>query len=309
MNPQLQIRLLGPGDVARVTQWARAEGFCPGHGDVSIYRHTDRQGLWLGWLEGEPIGCIAGVRYGPAYGFVGLFIVRPAYRGRGHGVALWRHALDHLADVACVGLEAAPERIADYAGWGFRPASPTTRWRRPAAASAESFAAAPAEALLASAPPSFLAEQPGDPSLVDARRLPYAVVQAFDAAREPSPRPHFLSDWLHHPAGDVLALVDQRGVCHGFGRIRPCLLPEGSGWRIGPLLATSPGWAERLLRALLERHPGEVLLDAPGANGAAAAVLERLGFQAASHTLRMYRGEQPTVSLADVYGLACLELG
>ncbi len=126
-------------------------------------------------------------------------------------MALWRHALDHLADGACVGLEAPPERIADYAGWGFRSASPTTRWRRPAAASAESFAAAPAEALLASAPPSLLAEQPGDPSLVDARGLPDAVVQAFDAAREPSPRPHFLSDWLHHPAGDVLALVDQRG--------------------------------------------------------------------------------------------------
>lgn len=313
MDPALQIRLLGPGDVARVTQWARAEGFCPGHGDVSLYRQTDRQGLWLGCLEGEPIGCIAGVRYGPAYGFVGLFIVRPAYRGRGHGVALWRHALEHLADVACVGLEAAPDRIGDYAGWGFRPASPTTRWRRPAAGAQPGSMPQMPAAIEAASPPVFplppSAAAPEDLLLVDARRLPDAVVQAFDAAREPSPRPHFLRDWLHHPAGTVLALVDPAGHCHGFGRIRPCLLPEGSGWRIGPLLATSPVWAERLLQALLARHPGEVLLDAPGANAAAAAVLERLGFQAASHTLRMYRGEQPTVSLADVYGLACLELG
>jgi ribosomal-protein-alanine N-acetyltransferase len=32
-------------------------------------------------------------------------------------------------------------------------------------------------------------------------------------------------------------------------------------------------------------------------------------FTPASRTLRMYRGVPPAVSLADVYGLACLELG
>jgi len=34
-----------------------------------------------------------------------------------------------------------------------------------------------------------------------------------------------------------------------------------------------------------------------------------LGFAPLSHTLRMYRGPAPRVTLADVYGLACLELG
>ena len=63
--------------------------------------------------------------------------------------------------------------------------------------------------------------------------------------------------------------------------VRRCL--QGSGWRIGPLLADSPELAERLLRGL--------------------------GFAPISATLRMYRGTQPEVSLADVYGLACLELG
>jgi ribosomal-protein-alanine N-acetyltransferase len=38
-------------------------------------------------------------------------------------------------------------------------------------------------------------------------------------------------------------------------------------------------------------------------------LLQRLGFAPISETLRMYRGAQPQVSLADVYGLACLELG
>jgi ribosomal-protein-alanine N-acetyltransferase len=52
-----------------------------------------------------------------------------------------------------------------------------------------------------------------------------------------------------------------------------------------------------------------VLLDWPGANPAAGALLRLLGFALISATLRMYRGAQPRVSLADVYGLACLELG
>jgi ribosomal-protein-alanine N-acetyltransferase len=34
-----------------------------------------------------------------------------------------------------------------------------------------------------------------------------------------------------------------------------------------------------------------------------------LGFAVVAETLRMYRGSLPAVSLGDVYGLACLELG
>jgi [ribosomal protein S18]-alanine N-acetyltransferase len=300
MSSLLRITPLGRRWVPLVTSWARSEGFTPGAGDVMIYRHTDRQGLWLGWLGQKPVGCIAGVRYNAAYGFIGLFLVRPEHRGRGYGLELWQHALDHLADLPCIGLEAAPERVDDYAGWGFRPASVTTRWQLISDGSGT--------------------DSPSDPGshggstgpgvrLVEGVAIPKAAVQAYDAQREPSPRPHFLADWLSHPAGTVLALLDGEGHCHGFGRIRPCLLPRGEGWRIGPLLAESPELAELLLKALIHRHPGVVLIDAPGANPAAAVLVEALGFRPHSRTQRMYRGTPPAVSLREVYGLACLELG
>jgi ribosomal-protein-alanine N-acetyltransferase len=294
MPSPLTIRPLQSADIATVTGWARREGFAPGVGDVAIYRQTDRQGLWVGWLGDEPVGCIAGVRYNAAYGFIGLFLVVPDQRGRGYGVQLWKQALAHLADVPCVGLEAAPDRIDDYAGWGFVPASPTTRWQR-------------LQAGKNPAPPPAAPEPPW--CLLEGGAIPAAAVQRFDAEREPSPRPHFLRQWLQHPAGTVLALVDRAGACHGFGRVRPCLLADGDGWRLGPLVADSPAAAGALLEGLLQRHPGTVLIDAPGANAAAAPLLESLGFTPASRTLRMYRGVPPAVSLADVYGLACLELG
>lgn len=291
MTSFLRIRPLQRDDIAAVTDWARQEGFAPGRGDLAIYRHTDRQGIWVGWLGGERIGCITGVRYNAAYGFLGLYLVRPAWRGRGYGLQLWEHALEHLADLPCVGLEAAPDRVDDYARWGFAPASPTTRWQGISDGTIPAPAAAAAWQLL------------------EGEAIPERAVQCFDAQREPSPRPHFLSQWLHHPAGTVLALIDAAGDCHGFGRIRPCLLERGEGWRIGPLMAETPEAADRLLRGLLHRHPGVVLIDAPGVNGAAVPLLERLQFRPVGTTLRMYRGEAPAVSLRDVYGLACLELG
>ncbi len=290
----LTIRPLQSADIPTITGWARQEGFAPGVGDVAIYRQTDRQGLWVGWLGDEPVGCIAGVRYNASYGFIGLFLVVPPQRGRGYGLQLWRHALQHLADVPCIGLEAAPDRIDDYAGWGFAPASPTSRWQRLPSAGAP-------------APVSAAPEPPW--CLLEGGAIPAAAVQRFDAEREPSPRPHFLRQWLRHPAGTVLARVERGGACHGFGRVRPCLLANGDGWRLGPLVADGPAAARALLEGLLQRHPGTVLIDAPGANAAAAPLLASLGFSPVSRTLRMYRGLPPVVSLRDVYGLACLELG
>ena len=129
MDSYFQIRTLQPDDIPHVTAWSRVEGFAPGAGDVSIYRHTDRQGLWVGWLGNEPVGCIAGIRYNSSYGFIGLFLVIPKERGNGYGIALWKHALDHLVDLPCIGLEAALDRVKDYSSWGFTPSSTTTRWQ------------------------------------------------------------------------------------------------------------------------------------------------------------------------------------
>ncbi len=292
----LKIRPLRPADIAVVTQWARLEGFAPGTGDVDIYRHTDRQGLWVGWLRDRPIGCIAGVKYNPAYGFIGMFLVIPEERGRGYGVQLWQKALNHLADVPCIGLEAAPDRIDDYSKWNFSVSSPTTRWQWIGQESV---------------PSDFLTDHKeyNGLKLFEGRHIPSSSVQAYDALREPSPRPHFIADWLRHSDGTVMALIDGNGLCHGFGRIRPCLLKEGHGWRIGPLLADDTFLAELLITRLLTHHPGVVLLDAPGRNPLAKELFEKLGFLKLSTTYRMYRGEQPPISMHDVFGLACLELG
>ena len=55
------------------------EGFSPGIDDVSIYRNTDKQGVWVACLNNKPIGSIACIKYNSSYGFIGLFIVKKEF--------------------------------------------------------------------------------------------------------------------------------------------------------------------------------------------------------------------------------------
>ena len=295
MENLFSIKPLCDADIDFVTEISRKEGFAPGVGDLGIYQNTDNQGLWVGWLNDDPIGCIAGVRYNENYGFLGLFLVIEKHRGRGFGLQLWKKALAHLSDLPCVGLEAAPERISDYSKWGFNLSSKTTRWE-----------------LLGDGKlleDRFINDDFSNFSFVEGTSIPSNAVEQFDEKRENTPRPHFLSNWLNHPAGKVIAVIDKENRCHGFGRIRPCLLQKGDGWRIGPLMADSSTLLKILLKKLIDSHPGLIIIDAPGLNNSASELFKDLGFKSESETFRMYRGSQPPVSMSDVYGLACLELG
>ncbi len=295
MDNLLSIKPLSESDIEFVTEISRKECFAPGVGDLGIYKNTDKQGLWVCWLNEKPIGCIAGVRYNENYGFLGLFLVIEKYRGRGFGLQLWKKALDHISDLPCVGLEAAPERISDYSKWGFTISSKTTRWQWLGDGKLLDY--------------SFSNYDLINYSFLEGSSIPSNAVERFDEKRETTPRPHFLSKWLNHPAGKVIAVFDKECVCHGFGRIRPCLLQSGDGWRIGPLMADSPKLIKILLKKLVDSHPGLIIIDAPGLNKTASRLFKDLGFKSESETFRMYRGYQPPVSMNDVYGLACLELG
>ena len=47
MKKNFSIRLISNNEIEKVTDWARLEGFAPGFDDISIYKNTDKQGLWV----------------------------------------------------------------------------------------------------------------------------------------------------------------------------------------------------------------------------------------------------------------------
>ena len=89
MNKTFSIRLISNNEIDKVTDWAKLEGFAPGFDDISIYKNTDKQGIWVACLNNEPIGSIACVKYNEFYGFIGLFIVKKEFRNQGFGLLLW----------------------------------------------------------------------------------------------------------------------------------------------------------------------------------------------------------------------------
>ena len=244
----------------------------------------------------NPIGSIACVKYNSSYGFIGLFIVKKEFRNMGYGVKLWKHALDYLENVDCIGLEAAPNRLDDYQKWGFKKSSITNRWK--------------SEGIRDLPYSSFYKDDNNAFKVVPGSQISPETVLIYDSQREPSPRPHFLRDWLNDSFGNVSALVDNNGMSHGFGRIRPCMLQGNKqGWRIGPLLADTPPLAELLIRKLVRNLEAQIFLDCSNLNPYANYLLSSMGFKEISQTYRMYKGIQPSCPMNQVYGLACLELG
>ena len=90
----LAVRRMTEADLALALEWAAAEGWNPGLHDARSFYAADPQGFLLGELDGAPAGSVSAVRYGAVFGFLGLYIVRPEFRGRGFGLKLWRAALD-----------------------------------------------------------------------------------------------------------------------------------------------------------------------------------------------------------------------
>jgi ribosomal protein S18 acetylase RimI-like enzyme len=278
-----EVRRMGRADLDRTLDWAAAEGWNPGFDDARAFQAADPLGFFMGWRAGVPAAAISVVAYDPGFAFLGLYLVRPEYRGRGFGMALWNEALKRRP-AKLVGLDGVVAQQANYARSGFRLAYRNIRFGGPA--------------------PSV----GGGARVVDlkpARTLPFDLLAAYDRRCFPAPRAAFLSLWLSPLAGAAIA-AERDGEMLGFGAIRACQ----RGYKIGPLFADDEAVADAVFLALAARAGGETLfLDVPEPNAKALRLAERYGLKPVFETARMYTGEAPAIDLARVFGVTTFELG
>jgi GNAT superfamily N-acetyltransferase len=95
--PDCSIRTMRRGEIALAIELAAREGWNPGLHDAHCFAEADAQGFLIAEVDGRPAGCISAVRYGERFGFIGLYIVVPANRGRGIGRMLWDGGMARLA--------------------------------------------------------------------------------------------------------------------------------------------------------------------------------------------------------------------
>jgi hypothetical protein len=258
--------------------WAAAEGWNPGLRDAACFWAADERGFWIGERDGEPVACISVVRYDDAFGFLGLYIVRPQWRGTGLGHELWRAAIAG-SPVASLGLDGVVAQQANYVKSGFAYAHRNLRYR------------------------GLEGERPVAPeATVDAAGLP---LDAYDRLAFPAARPAFLRAWLTAP-GHVARAVVRDGKVAGYGVLRP----SREGAKIGPLYADDESVARALFAALVAAAPaGPVFLDVAEPHKAAVRLAEEHGMAAQFETARMYTAPPPDFDAGRVWGIGTFELG
>jgi len=277
---ELKIRKMSREEVEFAVEMAAAEGWNPGIHDGELFYEADSEGFFIAEIEGKPIGCASAVAYDDSFGFFGLYVVKPEFRGKGIGMKLTEKCLEYLGN-RNIGLDGVVENEKKYQKvMKFQSSYSNLRFEGRGGG-----------------------EVPDGPVKISA--VPFESLLEYDRETFPAPRSSFLEKWIKQPDSYAFAAVEA-GKLKGYGVIRKCR----KGYKIGPLFADDQMTAEKIFLALKASVPGEaVYLDVPEPNKKAMEIAEKYRMNVMFKTIRMYSREEPEVKLEQVYGVTSFELG
>ena len=136
--------------------------------------------------------------------------------------------------------------------------------------------------------------------------IPFDEICAYDRPLFPGDRTQFLRCWIDQPQSTALGILRDRKLA-GYGVLRRCR----SGYKVGPLFADTPEYAERLFLALKSHAPegAPIFLDVPAVNSAAVDLAMRHDMAPVFETARMYLGKAPDLPMNRLFGVTTFELG
>jgi GNAT superfamily N-acetyltransferase len=283
--PDLQFRQLDLEGVKTLVRWAEGEGWNPGPYDADVFYATDPGGFYGFYHDGELVAGGSIVSYGGEFGFMGLFIVKPAFRSAGMGRRLWYQRRDtlllRLNDGAPIGMDGVIAMQPFYAKGGFNIAFRDERYVRTGAAFAVDDNISPI----------------GDDDV--------GQVLAYDKTCFGYARPQFMAPWLQLPGNRTFKCM-ANGKLAGFVVVRKLI----SGYKIGPLFADSGMIAEELYKTCLNAVQGEHLyIDIPVCNAEATKLVKKYDAGYVFECARMYHGGHPPIDMNKVFGITSFELG
>lgn len=264
-------------DLETILDWAAEEGWNPGFDDAEAFFQADPNGFFVAVDQSDtPLASISVVNHSDAFSFLGLYIVRPEFRGQGIGFDLWRHALAH-AGTRTVGLDGVEAQQQNYASSGFSYAGATTRY-------------------------SGAIQALADPEISPAETTDDLV--ALEGAASGATKPRYLKTWFALSEHRKTIVLRDGDRIRGFCTIRRCR----HGAKIGPLLTEDGASARRLIKHAATMFDGPLTLDVPQAATQLTELCQSLGLAAGFKTARMYRGPFQAPE-HELFAVSSLELG
>ncbi|MEI8607039.1 MAG: GNAT family N-acetyltransferase [Pseudoalteromonas rhizosphaerae] len=276
------IKVMTEKEVGIAIDWAAKEGWNPGLHDAHNYYKADPNGFLIGYLGDEAIATISVVKYDSSFAFLGFYIVKPEYRGKGYGMQIWQAGLAYLKHCN-IGLDGVIEQQDNYKKSGFKLAYRNIRFE----GSGGGYA-------------------PENLETIELATLPFADIKEYDKTLFPADRSGFTQNWINQPNSKALGILEN-GRLAGYGVIRACR----EGFKIAPLYANTAKLAESLFIALKTstRYDETIYLDIPEVNQAALALAEHHNMKPSFETARMYTKEKPHLPLDKVFGVTSFEIG
>lgn len=276
-----KISIMSQDELSTAIDWARHEGWNPGLHDADAFYQTDPTGFLAGKYNDQIIATISAVKYGSDFGFIGLYIVKEAFRGQGFGFSLWQAAIASLSG-RNIGLDGVLAQQDNYKKSGFRLAHRNIRF-----AGKSTKSTLPTRA-------------------ITTEHIAFQDITAYDSRFFPAERSTFLKHWIAPENSQTLVIVENSKIL-GYGSIRAC----DRGFKIGPLNAETSDIAVELFLALTAKTPdqSDIFLDVPEPNQAAIALAQNFGMTPVFVTARMYTKSTPNLPLDKTFGITSFELG
>ena len=112
------VRTMRRDEIELAIALAAGEGWNPGLHDTHCFAEADPAGFFMAEVDGKLAGCLSAVSYEGRFGFIGLYIVAPEFRGQGVGWRMWTQGMQRLAG-QLVGLDGVPAQQDNYRKSGF----------------------------------------------------------------------------------------------------------------------------------------------------------------------------------------------
>ena len=275
-------------------------GWQLGIDDNEVFYATDPTGFFLGEVDGEAVSCISAVKFEEMFAFIGLYVVEKAYRGKGYGLALFRHSMATLSSTYNCGLDCTSEMVPIYEKWGFK-----STWINRLMVFDVSHCVTYLDTFN---PPAGVLVQP-------AKQVDLDLLSAYDTAAFGAPHHRCLKALLEAPNAINLAATNSSGDILGFISARRTISEE-DGWNIAPLFADNGQIARTLLKHIYKELAKEVskrkvvIMEIPAdINPEAMALAEELNGKFLLDMNRMFTKGAPNIPKEKIFSFVSPAFG